>query len=99
MGTNGYLGENPVDLFPAPATVQGALKRDDKPIWGGNAGEVPGVLVQAVLIQSLNLGNWLTSISQTLCTAAAASLGVLLAAFYEHKNLNLIAAVRSTAFV
>ena len=91
VGTNGYLGENPVDLFPAPATVKDALKRGDKPIWGGNAGKVPGVLVQAVLIQSLNLGHWLTPISQSLCTAAAASLGILLAAFYERRRIRLIA--------
>jgi len=91
VGTNGYLGENPVDLFPAPATVKDALKRGDKPIWGGNAGKVPGVLVQAVLIQSLNLGHWLTPISQSLCTAAAASLGILLAAFYERRRNRLIA--------
>ena len=66
VGTNGRLGENAVDLFAAPATVQGALQRGDKPIWDGNAREVPGVLVQAVLIQTLNLGHWLTPISQTL---------------------------------
>ena len=91
VGTNGRLGENAVDLFAAPATVQGALQRGDKPIWDGNAREVPGVLVQAVLIQSLNLGHWLTPISQTLCTGAAASLGVLLAAFYEQRRDQLIA--------
>ena len=91
MGTNGRLGENAVDLFAAPATVQGALQRGDKPIWDGNAREVPGVLVQAVLIQTLNLGHWLTPISQTLCTGAAASLGVLLAAFYEQRRNRLIA--------
>ena len=91
VGTNGRLGENAVDLFAAPATVQGALQRGDKPIWDGNAREVPGVLVQAVLIQTLNLGHWLTPISQTLCTGAAASLGVLLAAFYEQRRNRLIA--------
>jgi hypothetical protein len=91
VGTNGRLGENAVDLFAAPATVQGALQRGDKPIWDGNAREVPGVLVQAVLIQSLNLGHWLTPISQSLCTGAAASLGVLLAASYEQRRNRLIA--------
>jgi len=91
VGTNGRLGGNAVDLFAAPATVQGALQRGDKPIWDGNAREVPGVLVQAVLIQSLNLGHWLTPISQSLCTGAAASLGVLLAAFYEQRRNRLIA--------
>jgi CHASE2 domain-containing sensor protein len=49
------------------------------------------VLVQAVLIQSLNLGHWLTPSSQSLCTGAAASLGVLLAAFYEQRRNRLIA--------
>lgn len=91
VGTNGRLGENAVDLFAAPATVQGALQRGDKPIWDGNAREVPGVLVQAVLIQSLNLNHWLTPVSQTLCTAAAAALGVLLAALFEKRRVRLVA--------
>ena len=65
--------------------------RGDQPIWDGKTREIPGVLVQAVLIQSLNLRHWLTPLSQTLCTAAAASLGVVLAALWEKRFHRLIA--------
>ena len=91
VGTSGRLGNQSEDLFQAPATVEGALLRGGKPLWSGNAREVPGVLVQAVLIQSLNLRHWLTPLSQTLCTAAAASLGVVLAALLEKRQHRLIA--------
>lgn len=86
VGTSGRLGNQSEDLFEAPATVQNALLRGDQPLWNGNAREVPGVLVQAVLIQSLNLQHWLTPLSQTLCTAAAAALGVVLAALLEKRQ-------------
>ncbi len=91
VGTGGYLNQQPVDLFAAPAVVQNALMRGDQPIWDGKTREIPGVLVQAVLIQSLNLRHWLTPLSQTLCTAAAASLGVVLAALWEKRFHRLIA--------
>lgn len=91
VGTSGRLANQSEDLFEAPATVQDALLRGDQPLWSGNAREVPGVLVQAVLIQSLNLRHWLTPLSQTICTAAAASLGVLLAALLEKRQHRFIA--------
>lgn len=93
VGTSGRLGRHSEDLFTAPATVQNALLRGDQPLWSGNAREVPGVLVQAVLIQSINLQHWLTPLSQTLCTAAAAALGVVLAALLETRQHRLIALV------
>lgn len=91
VGTSGRLSNQSEDLFEAPATVQDALLRGDQPLWSGNAREVPGVLVQAVLIQSINLRHWLTPLSQTLCTAAAAALGVVLAALLEKRQHRLIA--------
>ena len=91
VGTNGYLGNNAVDIFYAPSSVEWAPLRGDKPLWNGRPSEVPGVLVQAVLIQSLNLNHWLTPVSQTLCTGAAAALGILLAAFYEQRRDRLVA--------
>jgi len=89
VGTQGRLGQATADLFNAPATVQDALQRGDTPLWGGNSQEVPGVLVQAVLIQSLNFGHWLTPLSQTICTAAAAGLGVVVAALHEKRRHRL----------
>lgn len=91
VGTSGRLANQSEDLFAAPATVQDALLRGDQPLWSGNAREVPGVLVQAVLIQSLNLQHWLTPLSQALCTAAAAALGVVTAALLEKRQHRLIA--------
>jgi hypothetical protein len=90
VGASGRLSNQSEDLFAAPATVQDALWRGDQPLWSGNAREVPGVLVQAVLIQSLNLRHWLTPLSQTLCTAASAALGVVLAALLEKRQHRLI---------
>jgi hypothetical protein len=80
------------DLFTAPATVKNALLRGDKPLPGVQlVRAVPGVLVQAVLIQSLNRGHWLTPLSLTLCTISVAALGVLLAALFEQRQHRLIA--------
>jgi hypothetical protein len=90
VGTSGRLGDHSSDLFAAPATVQNALLRGEQPIWGGNVRELPGVLLQAVLIQSLNLRHWLTPLSQSLCTAAAAGLGLLLAALVETRRHRLM---------
>jgi len=98
VGTSGRLADASADLFAAPATVQNALLRGDRPLWQGNAREVPGVLLQAVLIQSLNHGHWLTPVSLALCTLAASGLGVLLAAGLEQRQHRLIAILLLTAF-
>ena len=96
VGTSGRLADGSADLFAAPATVQDALLRGDKALWDGNAREVPGVLVQAVLIQSLNRGHWLTPLSLSLCTISAAGLGVLLAALLEKRQHRFAAVVAIT---
>jgi CHASE2 domain-containing sensor protein len=98
VGTSGRLADGSADLFAAPATVQNALLRGDQPLWQGNAREVPGVLLQAVLIQSLNHGHWLTPVSLALCSLAASGLGVLLAAGFEQRQHRLIAVLLITAF-
>jgi hypothetical protein len=91
VGTNGRLVNQAVDLFTAPATVQNALMWGDRPLWTVNDHVVPGVLLQAVLIQSLNLQHWLTPVSQTLCTLAGGGLGLLLAALIEARRRRLLA--------
>ncbi|NBQ19637.1 MAG: hypothetical protein EBU13_08405, partial [Synechococcaceae bacterium WB5_2A_257] len=55
------------------------------PAWGGSNRQLPGALVQAVLAQSLNLNHWLSPLSTAFCTAAAAGLGVLLAAAQQRR--------------
>jgi len=86
IGSSGRLGGQTVDLFSAPEAVKAALRDGEKPLWPPRAAEVPGVLVQAVLIQSLNSGHWLTPISLTLCTLSAGGLGILLAALLEKRQ-------------
>lgn len=91
VGTNGSLDRDGDDLFAAPGAMDPELTR----IWQGAEGKLPGVLIQAVLAQSLSLGHWLTPISQFLATAAAAALGVLLAAAQASwgRRLLLVAAI------
>jgi hypothetical protein len=91
VGSSGRLGDQTVDLFSAPAPVEAALRYGEKPLWPGSADEVPGVLVQAVLIQTLNSKHWLTPISLTLCTLSAGGLGILLAALLEKREHRAIA--------
>lgn len=80
VGTDGLIDPQRPDLFDAPSAVQAAL-----PAWGGTNWQLPGALVQAVLAQSLNLNHWLTPLSTSCSTAAAAGLGVLLAAAQERR--------------
>ncbi len=91
VGTSGRRSDQAVDLFTAPATIKDALQDGEKLLWTDSANEVPGVLVQAVLIQSLNSGHWLTPISLTLCTLSAGGLGILLAALLEKREHRAIA--------
>ena len=86
VGSSGRLGDQSVDLFSAPSTVEASLRDGAKPLWPGSADEVPGVLVQAVLIQSLNSRHWLTPLSISLCTLSAGGLGILLAALVEKRQ-------------
>jgi CHASE2 domain-containing sensor protein len=58
-------------------------------IWQGAERKVPGVLIQAVLAQSISLRHWLTPVSQTFITALAAGLGVLLAAAQANRRRRL----------
>lgn len=90
VGTGGRIGDQAVDLFVAPATVRNALQAGEQPLWNGKSYEVPGVLLQAVLIQSLNLRHWLTPLSQGFCTLAAGGLGVLLAALLERRSSRVL---------
>ena len=76
VGSDGTLDRDGDDLFAAP----GAMDPQLTALWQGSERKLPGVLLQAVLAQSLRLGHWLTPASQSLCTALAAGLGVLLAA-------------------
>ena len=85
VGTDGTLDRDGDDLFRAP----GAMDPNLTEIWEGSERKVPGVLIQAVLTQSLNLQHWLTPASQALTTALASGLGVLVAAAQTSRRRRL----------
>lgn len=92
VGTDGSLDRDGDDRFAAPGAMDPALTQ----IWQGAEGKLPGVLVQAVLAQSMSMGHWLTPLSQAFTTALAAGLGVLLAAAQAHhgrRRLLLVAII------
>jgi CHASE2 domain-containing sensor protein len=86
VGTDGSLDRDGEDLFAAPGAMDPALTQ----IWQGAERKVPGVLIQAVLAQSMSLRHWLMPISQALTTALAAGLGVVLAAAQAHRDRRLL---------
>jgi CHASE2 domain-containing sensor protein len=86
VGTDGSLDRDGDDLFAAPGAMDPALTR----IWQGAERKMPGVLVQAVLAQSISLGHWLRPASSAMSTALAAGLGVLLAAAAAERRRRLL---------
>ncbi len=62
------------DLFQTPAAFY-----NPEPLWGGTAREMPGVLLQAVVAQSISLQHWLTPVSNLLCVLLAGLGGLALA--------------------
>lgn len=75
VGSHSDSRQPDADLFRTPA----AFRRAD-PAWDGSASEMPGVIAQVVVGQSLALGHWLTPLSASACAALAAGLGVVAAA-------------------
>ena len=76
------------DLFRTPTAFYNA-----QPIWGGTAQEMPGVLLQAVVAQSISLGQWLTPVSNLLCVLLAGLGGVALAGHRRGSSLVPLLAV------
>lgn len=76
VGTTGTVDPDHPDLFLAP----GAASEPLAALSGGSSREVPGVLVQAALAQSLTHRLWLQPLPVLPITALASGAGVLLAA-------------------
>ena len=86
VGTDGTLDRDGDDFFRAP----GAMDPELTEIWQVARHKVPGVLIQAVLTQSLNLQHWLKYASQAFTTALASGLGVLIAAAQISRRRRLL---------
>ncbi len=89
VGTDGTLDRDGDDLFAAPGAMDPALTQ----IWQGAEWKVPGVLIQAVLAQSLALRHWLMPGSLAASTALAAGLGVVVAAAQAERWRRLLLVV------
>lgn len=85
VGSDGQLDPQHPDLFAPPVAISSDLEQ-----WGLPTSSIPGVMVQAVLAQSLNLGHWLKPASLAATTALAAGLGVLLAAAQSRRRRLLL---------
>lgn len=76
------------DFFTAPRAVEEALG----PAWGGSSAELPGVVLQAVLTQSLSLNHWLTPLPYLVgigVVGLTSGFGILLAAAVAHQPWRL----------
>ena len=68
IGTDGTIDSQAQDLFQAPAAMPSNLNR----LWDGSHHKLPGVIVQAVLAQSITLQHWFRPLSLTVATALTA---------------------------
>ncbi|MFL0791420.1 MAG: hypothetical protein AB8E87_14530 [Prochlorococcus sp.] len=86
VGSNGrFDSENP-DLYKTPDAMDSHLSE----IWKGSRNKVPGVIVQAVLTQSLNLKHWLTPMSLAIAIWLTAALAVALSALVDKRWERLV---------
>ena len=88
VGSNGY-GVNTTnsrkDVFVAPWAAKRALSSLEQA-----DSTIPGVLVQAVLAQSVAMHHWLPPLLQSATAALAAGLGVVLAAVETRRSRQLL---------
>ena len=73
------------DRFQTPLARKRTLSNAAK-ASGNNDPDIPGVHVQAVLLQSINLNHWLRQADLTAVTALMAGVGVCLAAGVDRRR-------------
>ena len=81
IGSDGNVNQEAKDRFRTPAIPNLNLHA----VWGGQKHTMPGVVLQAVLAQSLRMGHWLTPVSSALAAALASALGIGLAAGIDRR--------------
>ncbi len=83
IGTDGNNDPLHPDLFDPPYAILDSLEK-----WNLSRGDLPGVVVQGVLSQSMKLEHWITPVSNFVSIAITSILGLFIAA------LNLISLKR-----
>ena len=86
IGTDGTTNAEHNDLFTTP----GALKPEFSTLWKGSRTKMPGVIVQAVLAQSINLKHWFKPFSSALATTLSAGLGIAMSALMASRSRRLL---------
>lgn len=86
VGSTGNVDPAHPDLFSAPGAAADALAD----LSGGSSSEVPGVLVQAALTQTIAHRLWLTPLPLPPITALGGGLGVVVAAALETRKRRLL---------
>jgi len=86
IGADGTLNQDANDRFRTPALPNLNLHA----VWGGEKHTMPGVVVQAVLAQSLRLQHWLIPMSSALAAALSSALGIALAAAIDQRWKRLL---------
>ena len=81
IGSDGNVNQEAKDRFRTPAIPNLNLHV----VWGGQKHTMPGVVLQAVLAQSLRMGHWLTPFSSAFAAALASALGIALAAGIDRR--------------
>ena len=95
IGTDGETHPYNLDLFDTPSSTQSLLQKLDLPI-----DSVPGVVVQAVLAQSIQMQHWLMPASSTMTAFFAGGLAVLAAATAQQPKAKIsIIVISSSIFI
>ena len=81
IGSDGNVNERAIDRFRTPKIPNLNLHS----VWGGQKHTMPGVVLQAVLAQSLRMQHWLTPLSSALAAALGSALGIGLAAGIDRR--------------
>ena len=85
-GQSAVQSHDQADLFLIPSARRLTLTPDALRAGAASGSALPGVHVQAVLIQSLNLGHWLTPAQLAPLSLLCAGGGVLLAAAFTNRR-------------
>lgn len=93
IGSDGTLNKEADDLFHTPSAMDSGLNN----IWNGSQHSMPGVIVQAVLAQSIRMQRWLVPISSALAAGLTSALAIALSTGLNRRWERLIICSAVTA--
>lgn len=94
IGTDGQTNLEYSDLFDTPSSIQQALEKWELPL-----SNIPGVMVQGVLAQSIRMGHWLMPASAAMTALLSAGAGVLIAASLQKQKTKTYFIVATSSLI